>query len=66
MHPLGRRTDGSSDGVTMVEKSFDDVDGQESVRASDEDFISRSNGGHFTEVKGRDESLYEGERRLCS
>lgn len=48
MDPLGLRADGSSDGVTASEKGFHDVDGHESVRASDENFSSLSNGGHVS------------------
>lgn len=33
----------------MFEKGFHDVDSQESVRASDEDFSSGSDGRHSTE-----------------
>lgn len=50
MHPFDLGADGSSDGVTAFEKGFHGVYGQESVRASDEDFISRSDGWHLAEV----------------
>ena len=48
MDPFGLRANGSSDRVTMFEKGFHDVDGHESVCAGDENFTSRSDGGHFS------------------
>ena len=57
--PLRLRPDGSSDGVTILEKGFDDMDGGEAVRASDEDFTSWGDGWHGF-------SLFEIEMRVKS
>ena len=46
MSPLRLRPDCSFDGVTILEKDVDDMDGGEAVRASDEDFTSWGYGWH--------------------
>jgi len=41
------RPDGRSDGVPFLEESINDIDGDETVRAGDEDFASLSDGRHI-------------------
>ena len=47
MGSLRFRPDGRSDGVPFLEESINDVDGDETVRASDEDFASWNDGRHI-------------------
>lgn len=42
------RPDNAPDGVPFLQKDDDDVDGEEPVRARDEDLISWSDGGHVS------------------
>lgn len=45
---LGFRSDCGSDGVSFLEEDIDDTDGDETVRAGDEDFASWSDDWHVS------------------